>query len=82
MLKTMPINIAEIYIPTDRRKEIKQSEIDTIVAEMMDDAPRKSVRVREGKGRYVLIEGVNRLEACKTVGDEPVPAYIVQARKF
>ncbi|WP_417450277.1 ParB N-terminal domain-containing protein [Kordiimonas sp.] len=82
MLKTAPIKIEDIYIPTDRRKEIKQSEIDTIVAEMMDGAARKPVRVREGKGRYVLIEGVNRLEACKTVGDETIPAYIVQARKF
>ncbi len=82
MLKTVPVKIDEIYVPTDRRKEINQSEIDTIVSAMMDDVPRKPVRVREGKGRYVLIEGVNRLEACKTVGDETVPAYIVQARKF
>ncbi|WP_417457400.1 ParB N-terminal domain-containing protein [Kordiimonas sp.] len=82
MLKTVPVRIDEIYVPTDRRKEINQSEIDTIVSAMMDDVPRKPVRVREGKGRYVLIEGVNRLEACKTVGDETVPAYIVQARKF
>ncbi|WP_417461957.1 ParB N-terminal domain-containing protein [Kordiimonas sp.] len=82
MLKTVPVKIDEIYVPTDRRKEIKQSEIDTIVSEMMEGVMRKPVRVREGKGRFVLIEGVNRLEACKTVGDETIPAYIVQARKF
>lgn len=82
MLKTVPVKIDEIYVPTDRRKEINQSEIDTIVSEMMDGEARKPVRVREGKGRFVLVEGVNRLEACKTVGDETIPAYIVQARKF
>jgi len=82
MLKVVPVNIADIYVPTDRRKELVQGEVDAIVAAMMKGDAQKPIRVRQGKGRFVLIAGVNQLEASKQVGEASIDAYIVQARKF
>jgi ParB-like chromosome segregation protein Spo0J len=31
--------------------------------------------------RFVLVEGLHWLEACKPLGETTVPAYLVQARK-
>jgi len=36
--------------------------------------------VRQDGERFVLVEGLHRLEACKQLGDETIVGYIVQAR--
>lgn len=82
MLKTIPIKIAEIYVPSAHRKGLDQSKIDSIAEAMIEGEQEKPIRVRQGKGRFVLIEGVHRLEASKALGEETIGAYIVQARKF
>ena len=38
--------------------------------------------VRAGKGRYVLQEGLHRVEAIKLLGENIIEAHIVQAKKF
>jgi ParB-like chromosome segregation protein Spo0J len=40
------------------------------------------IQVRKGKGRYVLVEGLHRLEACRSLGDVKVICLIVSAKKF
>lgn len=82
MLKAVQVKIADIYVPTDRRKELVQTEVDAIVEAMVRGDEQKPIRVREGKGRFVLVAGVNQLEASKQVGEASIAAYIVQARKF
>lgn len=82
MLKIVAVKIADIYIPTARRKELDQSKVDAIADAMINGDQQKPIRVREGKGRFVLVEGVNRLEASKALGEQDINAYIVQAPKF
>jgi len=82
MFKTVDVKIDEIYVPADRRKEIDAETISKLTDDMLSGEALKPIKVRDGKGRYVLIEGVNRLEASKAVGELTVGAYIVQARKF
>lgn len=82
MLKVIPVKIAEIYITTARRAEFDQDKIDALIESMMNGEPLKPLKVRKGKGRFVLLSGINRLEACKAVGETEIGAYIVQAQKF
>lgn len=82
MFKTVDVKIDEIYVPADRRKEIAADIINKYTDDMLNGETIKPIKVRDGKGRFVLIEGVNRLEASKAVGDITIGAYIVQARKF
>ena len=45
----------------------------------MEDADERPIQVRKGKGRYVLVKGIHRMEARKALGDETIQAYIVAA---
>jgi len=82
MLKITQVKIEDIYVPAARRKELAQNKVDETAEKMMDADQTKPIRVREGKGRFVLLEGIHRLEASKALGEETIGAYIVQAPKF
>ena len=81
VLKSVFVKIDDIYIPTDRRKELDLEKADELALQMIDDVYFRPIHIREGKGRYVLVKGVNRLEARRSLGDETVEAYIVSAQK-
>lgn len=82
MLEVVAVKIDDIYIPTARRQELDQGKVDAVAEKMLNGEQQKPIRVRKGKGRLVLIAGINRLEACKALGEEDIGAYIVQAQKF
>jgi len=82
MLKVVHVKIEDIYVPTARRKELEQSKVDAVTERMLNGDEEKPIRVRKGKGRLVLIEGVHRLEASKALGETDIGAYIIQAPKF
>lgn len=82
MLKSIDVKFEDIYVPTARRQELDQSKVDGIIEAMMEGEAEKPIRVREGKGRFVLIEGINRLEASKALGEKTIAAFVVQAPKF
>ncbi len=82
MLKVIAVKIEDIYIPTARRNELDQSKVDEIVERMLNGDEEKPIKVRKGKGRLVLIQGVHRLEASRAVGESEIGAYIIQAPKF
>ncbi|HXL77936.1 MAG TPA: ParB N-terminal domain-containing protein, partial [Candidatus Eisenbacteria bacterium] len=39
------------------------------------------ILVRQDGERFVLVEGLHRLEACKQLGEKTIAAYLVQVRK-
>ncbi|CCQ73938.1 ParB N-terminal domain-containing protein [Magnetospira sp. QH-2] len=82
MLKPVQVNIDEIYLPLDRRKELDPQKVEQVVEQLMndEDLPPIQVRLDTKKKRYVLVKGVHRLEARKVVGDETVAVYLVGAR--
>ena len=82
MLKTVDVKVEDIYVPAARRAEFDQGKVDVIVEALLNDEQQQPIRVRQGKGRLVLISGINRLEAGKALGEVEIGAYIVQARKF
>lgn len=82
MLKVVDVKIEDIYVPAARRQEKDQDKVDGVAEDMMEGDEQKPIRVRKGKGRFVLISGIHRLEAAKALGEESIGAYIVQAPKF
>ena len=67
-------------MPAERRKEIDAEMIEQVAEEMMAEAEDQPIQVRRGKDRFVLISGVNRLEASKALCEKTIRAYIVGAR--
>ena len=79
-LQAVPIN--EIYVPTDRRKTLDAAKVAALAEDILENGQKVPIQVRQGKGRFVLIEGLHRMEACISLGEEKIPSYLVQAKKF
>ena len=82
MLKVVPLKVADIYMPAARKKELDTDKVEAVTQQLLAGEELKPIKVREGKGRYVLQKGSNRLEAARSVGETEINAYIVQAAKF
>lgn len=81
MPNPIPLQVADIYVPVKRNKTLQADKVATLANDILENGQTTPIRVREGKGRYVLIEGLHRLEALKALGEERVTAYITQARQ-
>ncbi len=75
------LNIDEIYVPAERRKELDLQRVESLAEEIMEEAEEQPIHVRQGKDRYVLVKGIHRLEARKALGDTTIQVYIVAARQ-
>ena len=80
-MKTEILKVDEIYVPTKRRKTLDIKVVNEIAESMLEEGQRTPIQVRRGNGRYVLVEGLHRLEACKALGEENIESLIVQARR-
>ena len=79
-MKNKTFKIDEIYVPVKRRKTLAMTVVDEIAESMLENGQLTPILVRRDGGRFVLVEGLHRLEACKALGEETVVGMIVQAR--
>ncbi len=80
LLTVVVVKIEEIYVPTELRKQLDPQEVEAVAEQIMAGAEERPIQARRGKGRYVLVKGVHRLEARKALGEETIQAYIGRAR--
>jgi sulfiredoxin len=53
-----------------------------VIAEsIMETGQKAPILVRQDGERYVLVEGLHRLEACRSLGEESIVGYLVEARR-
>ena len=81
MMKREMIEIARIYVPVKRRATLEQARVDALAASILADGMQMPILVRPDGDRFVLVEGLHRLEAAKALGESMIPAYRVAARK-
>lgn len=75
------VPIAEIYVPTKRRATLNPDHVAELAESILENGMQVPINVRQDKERYVLVEGLHRLEACKALGEESITAIIVRARQ-
>lgn len=77
------IPIDDIYVPAKRRREVDAARVDAIAASILEDGLRQPIQVRhdEAKKRFVLVAGLQRLEAMRALGESEIPCLMVQPRK-
>jgi len=73
--------VADIYVPVKRRATLEQKRIDEIAASMLDNGQQTPILVRADGARFVLVEGLHRLEAAKALGEKTIIGFLVDARK-
>jgi sulfiredoxin len=81
MMKRQAVAVANIYVPVKRRAELKPTVVDELAASIMQLGQQTPILVRRDKERFVLVEGLQRLEACKKLGEANIFCYLVDARK-
>ena len=81
MMKRETFAIADIYVPVKRRATLEQKRVDEIAASMLDNGQQTPILVRPDGARFVLVEGLHRLEAAKALGDKTIIGFLVAARK-
>ncbi len=81
MMKRETFSVADIYVPIKRRTTIEQKLVDDIAASMLDSGHQTPILVRADGARFILVEGLHRLEAAKALGEKTIVGFRVDARK-
>ena len=80
-MEKMTFKIDAIYVPVKRRKTLDLNAVNEIAESMLQSGQLIPILVRRDGDRFVLVDGLHRLEACKALGEETVTGFIVQARR-
>jgi sulfiredoxin len=81
MLKKQIFQIAAIYVPVKRAKTLDAEKVGQIAECILETGQMAPIRVRADGDRFVLVEGLHRLEAMKALGEQTIEGYLVQAQK-
>jgi sulfiredoxin len=81
MMKRETFTIADIYVPVKRRTTLDPSVVDKIAESILQVGQQTPILVRSDGDRFVLVEGLHRLEACKRLGEKTIVGFLVQARR-
>lgn len=81
MLRETKIPIDEIYVPVKRRATLNPETVAQLAAAILEEGQKSPILVRHDGKRYVLVEGLHRLEACRALGETTIVGLLVQARQ-
>jgi len=77
MPKRESFPIDKIYVPVKRKKAIKPEVVQEIAGSILEIGQQEPILVRPDEGRFVLVEGLHRLEACKALGETTIIGLLV-----
>jgi uncharacterized ParB-like nuclease family protein len=77
VLKPESFPIDKIYVPVKRRKALKSELVQEIAESILEIGQQAPILVRPDEDRFVLIEGLHRLEACKALGEKTIIGLFV-----
>lgn len=84
MLERHTLPIDRIHVPVKRAKELDPAKVEALAEDIIERGQTTPISVRLERrpdgDRYVLIEGLHRLEALKALGEATVVGFLVQAR--
>ena len=81
MLKRKVLPIASIYVPVKRRATLDLEKVRTLAESILEAGQSTPILVRQDGERLVLVEGLHRLEACRSLGEDTILGYLVEARR-
>ena len=74
------LKIEEIYVPVKRRATMNQQTVEALAAAILEEGQKVPIQVRHDGKRFILIEGLHRLEACRALGEDTILGVLVRAR--
>lgn len=82
MMKSIAIPLDDIYVPVARRGTLDAAKVQALAEDILENGMKVPIQVRRDKDRYVLVSGLHRIEALRSLGSDTIEALVVQARKF
>lgn len=84
LLERHELEIDRIYVPVKRAKELDPAKVEALAEDILERGQTTPISVRVERrpqgDRYVLVEGLHRLEALKALGEATVVGFLVQSR--
>ncbi len=81
LMKPIPVPVEQIYVPLPLRKTLDAAKVQSLAENILEHGLTTPIHVRRDEKRYVLVTGLHRLEAVRSLGEKTVQALIVQARQ-
>jgi ParB-like chromosome segregation protein Spo0J len=81
MMKRENFAIETIYVPVKRRNTLDPKRVEQIAQSMLVNGQTTPILVRPDGTRFVVVEGLHRLEAAKALGESTIIGFRVDARK-
>ena len=81
MMKRENFPVDNIYVPVKRRATLEPAKVEVLAASILKDGQTTPILVRADGDRFVLVEGLHRLEAAKSLGETTIIGFRVDARK-
>jgi ParB-like chromosome segregation protein Spo0J len=79
VVKPESFPIDKIYVPEMRMKALNRELVQEIAESILAIGQQAPILVRPHKDRFVLVEGLHRLEACKALGERAIIGLLVSA---
>ncbi len=80
MLVKTAFPIDRIRVPVKRAKTLDAAKVTELAEHILTEGQLTPIRVRADGEKFVLIEGLHRLEAMRALGEETIEGYLVHAR--
>ena len=80
-MRIIDVPIDKIYVPAAKRKTLDEDKVVELAEDILENGLQRPIYVRLGKDRYVLQEGLHRIEAVKLLGETLIDGHVVQAQK-
>jgi sulfiredoxin len=80
-MKDEVFKIDDIYIPTKRRKTLEPDKAAEIAESILEEGQKMPIQIRNDGKKLILVEGLHRLEACRSLGEETIVGVLVQAKR-
>jgi uncharacterized ParB-like nuclease family protein len=81
MLKRENFPIAKIYVPVKRRATLRPEVVREIAESILEIGQETPILVRRDGDRFVLVDGLHRLEACKALGEQTIVGFLVLGQR-
>lgn len=80
-MRIVDVPLDKIYVPAGKRKTLDEDKVTELAEDILENGLQKPIYVRIGKDRYVLQEGLHRVEAMKLLGETLIEGHIVAAQR-
>jgi sulfiredoxin len=81
MMKPVAVRLEEIYVPARLRPTLDAAKVKEIAESIVEKGLQTPIQVRRDDKRYVLVTGLHRLEAARSLGETTIQALLVHARQ-